>query len=154
MKKAVLMMSIAALVIVIGVQMAAAAPGGFRGFASPQPQPRVWNLELTQEQRAKLLEIHEQYYKELNKIRNQLIDKNYQLKKLYLSENPDQNKINALYDEITALRTKYYNLKLQQRDAVAGIVGVENYPLRGYGYGFGCGGPGLGRGGFGGCWGY
>jgi|GEM_PF-6186185 Spy/CpxP family protein refolding chaperone len=152
MKKTVLMMSIAALVIVVGVQIAAAAPGGFRGFASLQPQQGVWNPELTQEQRAKLLEIHEQYYKELNKIRAQLIDKTYELKKLYLSENPDKNKINALYDEVSALRAKFYNIKLQQRDAVAEIMGVEQYLLRGYGFGYG--GPGFGRMGFRGCWGY
>jgi len=118
--------------------------------------------ELTKEQQAQLEKLHQKFYDETAQLRTQLLTKSGELNILLSTSNPDVEKARALQKEISDLRAKMaqerLNLQLEARkispDTRIGMGYGRGYGrhMRGYGYGKGGYGHHMGGYGPGSCW--
>ena len=166
MKKIVMTISLVALVLI-----------AFQAMAHPpvkqgNPNPG-WGQALTQEQRAKVDTLRQQYMRDTLETRKNLMAKRLELRTLMAQPNVDAQKARALHDEMMALRNQLQKRRFDFRLAVRKIVPTagtrcgmwepgngpgmnrsgwgQHSPMgRGMGMGYG-GGYGRGHGGFGGC---
>lgn len=94
MKKKIVMMSLV-LAVVLVASMALADPWGGRFYGMG---PMVPNL--TPDQSQKVLALQQAHLEKITPIQQDLFAKKMELRSLWLSQNPDQARINALQKEI------------------------------------------------------
>lgn len=116
MKTKVLYLMAAVFAVSLIAEIAMAGPWyvgclGYGGFGIPN----IPNL--TPEQATKIQCIRENYLKDIIPLRQQLVAKKLELRSLWLSQNPDQAKINALQKEIPNL-----NAKIQEKSTNASLI--------------------------------
>ncbi len=114
-------------------------------------------LKLTTEQKTKLIDLQEKLFTDKEKNTDEIVKKEFELKKLYLAEKPDINAIDKAQDEIKALADKNIPLFREFRNSARALLTDEQLKADPYAFmepGFGpMGGPGFGAGfgpGFGG----
>jgi Spy/CpxP family protein refolding chaperone len=78
-------------------------PGGDRDY---YPDKMFKKLNLTDEQKTKIEALVTAREKEIRPIREKMFDKSLELRRLWLNENPDKDKILALQKEARTLRDK------------------------------------------------
>lgn len=183
MKKIIVAVGIVALIGMIAVPAIAHGPrwgGGGRmmgnwGGGGPGDcpfygkGPYAQTDTLTEEQRGELKELHQKFYDETAQVRSDLRAKQGELRALMNTSNPDETKAKALQEEVSDLKAKMaearieYQLKARKinPDARYGLgagkgKGGYGRHMRGYGHGpnsacprWDQGGPGWDRGGFG-----
>lgn len=84
-------------------------PGSMMGYGSDCYGAGVLanpNLNLTEEQAARIRALDEKYLGEIKPIQDQFYDKRGELKLEWLQRTPDHSKINALQQEVTNLRNQ------------------------------------------------
>jgi Spy/CpxP family protein refolding chaperone len=97
MKKTIVMMSLVlALALVASAALAGPWGGRFYGVGPMVPS-------LTPEQSQKVLALQQAHLEKITPIQQDLFAKKMELRSLWLSQNPDQAKINALQKEIFEL---------------------------------------------------
>jgi len=115
---------------------------------------------LDREQATKLDQLRQDFFKDTTDLRNELWNKSRELGSVLNSENPDKGKAEALQNEISGLRTKLaqkrLDFQLETRRIVPNTERGEGYGpgygrgMMGYGPGYGQGrmgyGPGYGQG--------
>jgi Spy/CpxP family protein refolding chaperone len=111
-------------------------------------------LNLSDEQKTKIESIVTAREKEIRPIREKMFDKSVELRRLWLNENPDKDKILALQKEVRTLRDKMEDKATALRFEIRKILTPEQQEkLASFGWGRGQGfGPRVGmrgRGGFG-----
>ena len=116
---------------------------------------------LTEEQQAKLDKLNQDFYNETSTLRNEIWSKKRELNTLLSEEQIDEAKAKALSNELTALKSKMADKRLQYRIEAQKIAPGAGFGAgwgrkgthRGYGYGKGKGKGGY-KGGYGrgGCW--
>ena len=182
MKRVLTAVGIMTLVAALAVPALAQGPGwgpgrmmqgyGY-GPGGPADQPRygAWAGNLTDEQREQINKLHQKFYDQTAQLRSQIVAKQSELNILMNTSNPDVQKASALQKDISDLRAKMaqerLNLQFEVRkinpDARIGMgygpgPGWSGRGMRGFGpgaggYGYG---PGMGwhRGGYGpgSCW--
>jgi zinc resistance-associated protein len=130
--------------------------GGGPGYCY-QGQGNFGNL--TDEQRAKLDKLNQDFYNETNTLRNEIWTKKRELNTLLSQEQIDEEKVRALNKDLTALKAEMADKRLQHRlDAQKIAPGAGFGPgwgrkghHKGFGPSRGYGGP-MGGYGQGGCW--
>jgi len=115
-------------------------------------------LNLTADQQKKLADLQEKFFEDNDKITDQVIDKQRQLRKLYVAETPNIKAIDKAQDEIKALSDKRIALSRDFRNKARALLTAEQLKTNPYAFmmgpGFGGGfGPGMMGPGFGGGWG-
>jgi Spy/CpxP family protein refolding chaperone len=156
--------------LVLGIAAVAfAAPGGRwgGGFGRVSGQAAVgstnWaspitQLDLSDEQYAKLREIQNQAFEKMQALRDEMAKKMLELQNLYLQKNPDKAAIDAKQKELSELRDKMWQLRQDNFNEANKVLTKEQQDklnsLRGNGFGRGAGfGPGACHG-FGGGFGW
>ncbi|MBW1800769.1 MAG: periplasmic heavy metal sensor [Deltaproteobacteria bacterium] len=137
---------------------------GYRGTGPAySPYKRDRSSGLTAEQHEKLGQVYKKFYDDTAKLRNDLLAKQSELNTLLNASNPDTDKAKALQTEISDLRGKMAQLRVDL-ELEKKKIAPEATCNRGYGRGYygkkrgGCGpgmmGPGRGRSGYGPgyCW--
>jgi Spy/CpxP family protein refolding chaperone len=106
MKKNILIGMVAVVAMTLVASMALAGPGFGRGmgYGPGYGNPPVANL--TPEQSSKIQAIQQANFKEIGPIQEQLFAKRTELRNLWLSQNPDPGRIDALQKEMLAIRTE------------------------------------------------
>jgi len=125
------------------------ARGEFGGYAG---------VDLTADQKAKLSEMRDANFKDIQPLREQMWAKRDELRKLWLEANPDQAKIAAAQKEMSSLRDQMQDKMTAYRLSALKVLTPEQQekirswgPGRGFGPGRGYGPAGC-PGGFGGRW--
>lgn len=125
------------------------ARGEFGGYAG---------VDLTADQKAKLSEMRDANFKDIQPLREQMWTKRDELRKLWLEANPDQAKITAAQKEMSSLRDQMQDKMTAYRLSALKVLTPEQQekirswgPGRGFGPGRGYGPAGC-PGGFGGRW--
>jgi Spy/CpxP family protein refolding chaperone len=130
-------------------------PGGDRDF---NPDKMFKKLNLTDEQKTKIEALVAAREKEIRPIREKMFDKSVELRRLWLNENPDKDKILALQKEARTLRDNMEDKATALRFEIRKILTPEQQAkLANFGWGRdpgfgprGCmrdqGGPGPGMG--------
>jgi Spy/CpxP family protein refolding chaperone len=146
--------------LVLGIAVVAvAAPGGRFGIGAGSPAagtqnwaPPFTQLDLTEEQYAKLRDIENKYFEKMQTLRNEISRKALELRNLYLQKNPDENAIEEKQKEISDLREQMWQLRQDKFNEANNVFTKEQLDklnsLRGQGFGRGCGfgHKGFGRG--------
>jgi hypothetical protein len=111
-------------------------------------------LNLTTDQKSKLIDLQEKLFTGNEEITDGIVKKGFELKKLYLADNPDINAIDKVQDDIKALADKRIPLFREYRDTARALLTEEQlkadpYAFIGPGEGMGPGcfsafGPGPG----------
>ncbi|MBN1848910.1 MAG: periplasmic heavy metal sensor [Deltaproteobacteria bacterium] len=138
MKKLLITATVALLVCAVAYPALARGPAMGQGnnpayggpYTNYAPQPN-----LTDEQRTQLDQLHKKFYDETVQIRNELGSKSLELNNLLRSSNPDATKVKALQKEISDLRAKL-DEKRVDFDLEARKIVPEGYDF-GMGYGRG-----------------
>ena len=108
-------------------------------------------LDLTAEQKAKMSEMRDAQFKEMEPLRNQMFAKRDELRKLWLEPNPDQAKITAAQKEMNALRDQMQEKMTAFRlNALTVLTPEQKEKIRSFADGKGFGPGRGGRGGWGG----
>ncbi len=165
MNKRILTLGFAA-VLIAGLMIAGAAlaqpwgdrpgyggGGGYWGCPYYQDGPGGSGLNLTADQQKKLTDLQEKYIDANDKISDQIVDKQRELRKLYATDTPDFKAIDKAEDQIRGLMDKKFSLNREFRNSARSLLTDEQ--LKAYPYAFsgpgsclGYGaGPGYGRGG-------
>jgi len=170
MKKTLTIIGTMLLVAAIAAPVLAYGPGRGKGqrmsgYWKGGPgycrQDRRGYENLTEGQRSQLDRVHQKFYDETAQLRNEIWSKSAELNTLLSSANPDAEKAKALQNEISDLRAKMAQKRIDFELEVRKIA-PEVRSGRGYGRGYGPrmrgSGPGMGYGrhmggyGPGGCW--
>lgn len=157
-----ILVPIFALLIITAVWAQAEAEDWQGNFRCP-----YWdtNLNLTQDQQDKLLDIQDDYRKDSQKIWLDMSRKELELRELYMADKPDLKKIEKAEDQIRDLMEKKFDLSREHRVKMRGVLtdeqleanpqaficpgfGMGSGPGMRPGMGGGSGGPGRGSGGF------
>jgi zinc resistance-associated protein len=148
MKRALSVMAIVVLVGAVAMPAWAHGPGWGRGGygmgpgGGPDYCPRYgnsaggWNDGLTEEQRAQLDKLYQKFTDETASMRSDLWNKRGELNTLLNSPNPDAEKAKALQKEISDLRSKMAEKKLDLR-LEEGKIALDKGLAKGYGRGYG-----------------
>lgn len=159
MKKILAIVGILALAAVIAVPVLAQGPGYARGrgmqgawAGDPGAWPRYgWGANLTDEQRAQMDSLHQKFYDETAQVRSQMWAKQAELNVLMNTSNPDLEKARALQKEISDLKAKMAQERINLYAETKKIDPDARF-AQGWGRGKGFGprggdyGPGMGRG--------
>jgi Spy/CpxP family protein refolding chaperone len=116
MKKTIVMMSLV-LAVALMASMALAGPWGGRFYGAG---PMVPNL--TPEQSQKVLALQQAHLEKITPIQQELFSKKTELRTLWLSQNPDQAKINALQKEIFDLVDKLQQESTKLRSDILKVI--------------------------------
>jgi Spy/CpxP family protein refolding chaperone len=170
MKKLTLVLMAVALGILLTVPALAFGPGGGSGpggcYQGNCPggdrdyyrDKMFKKLNLTDEQKTKIEALVTAGEKEIRPITEKMSDKSVELRRLWLKENPDKDKILAIQKEVRALRDKMEDKATALRFEIRKVLTPEQQEKltsfgwgRGMGFGprgsmRGQGGPGLGMG--------
>jgi len=122
-RKLVVWLLVGAFTLGVGANMAFArgghgmgggmGPGGGMGKGMGICNPS--NPTLSPEQRQKLLELRQAYLNEITPIQNQLVSKKLELRNLWRSQTPDQDKILEKQKEINALHAQIQEKAIKYR---------------------------------------
>jgi len=170
MKRIITVLGIVLLVGAIALPAMAYGPGcgkgrNMMGYGQGGPGAcQQGNDNLTEEQRAQLDKLHQKFYDETAQLRSGLWAKQGELDSRLLVSNPDAEKIRALQKEISDLRAKMDQARIDFQLEARKINPDARYGMgygkggggfgphhRGYGRGMGNGPGGMGYG-PGGCW--
>jgi Spy/CpxP family protein refolding chaperone len=162
-----MVLALVALLLVIGTGCNRDRQGKEKGhFGQDKDKGYVGDtdkLNLTTEQKTKLIDLKEKLFTDKDEINDEIVKKNFELEKLYLAEKPDVNAIDKAQDEIKALADKNIPIFREFRNNARGLLTEEQLKANPYAFmepgfrpmggpGFGVGfGPGLDEG-FGICW--
>ncbi len=117
MKTKILYITIAVFALALVASVAMAGPGYGRGIGYGYGIPPVSNL--TPEQASKIQAIQHTHLKDIAPLKQQLMSKRMELRAAWLTQNPDQAKINALQKDILDLTAKIQekatNARLEMR---------------------------------------
>lgn len=141
MKKSILigMVAVLALALVASATMAW-GPGYGRGagYGSRYGNPPI--SDLTTEQATKIQAIREAQFKDIAPLQQQLFAKKMELRGLWLSQNPDQAKINVLQKDILNISAKLQEKATNARFEMRKVLTPEQQAqLTAYGPGMGYG---------------
>jgi Spy/CpxP family protein refolding chaperone len=165
MKRSIIAVSVATLLmaglVIAGV--ASADPrddfpgpgGGYWGCPYYQGGP-AGTLNLTEDQQKKLADLQEKFFADNDKITDQIVDKERELRKLYVAETPNVKTIDKAQDEVKGLMDKRIALTRDFRNKARALLTAEQLKENPYAFMMGSGmGGGFGAGmmGFGGGWG-
>ena len=140
MKAKILFIVVALFVLALFASVAMAGPGYGRGagYGPGYGNPPVSNL--TPEQASKIQTIQQANLKDIAPLQQQQLTKKMELRTAWLSQNPDQAKINALQKEILniggQLQQKTTNARFEMRKV---LTPEQQAQLSVYGYGKGYG---------------
>ncbi|MEN6325524.1 MAG: Spy/CpxP family protein refolding chaperone [Syntrophomonas sp.] len=106
MKKLTLTLLAVAIGLVLSMPVFAFGPGDGMGHgAGYHHHDSGWSqLNLSDAQKAKIEALQVAHRKEIRPIREKMFDKSVELRKMWLRENPDKDKILALQKEVRTLR--------------------------------------------------
>ena len=106
MKKITLTLLTLAVGLVLSMPVFASGPGqGMRHGGGNHHEYTVWSkLNLTDAQKAKIEALQIAHRKEIRPVREKMFDKSVELRRMWLQENPDKDKILALQKEVRVLR--------------------------------------------------
>lgn len=121
----------------------AETPGFFGDFRGT-PSPGFWGVNLSEEQRAKILEIEKNFATQAANLRAQLETKMLELRELQLKEATEENaqSIRAKIGEILALRQELFALRKDMVQQILNVLTPEqlkNFPPLGQGMRWGMG---------------
>lgn len=120
MKKKLLVMGILLVFILSAASLAYAFPG--YGLGKGQA---FKDLNLTDEQIKKITDIRTQYFDKMLTLRNDLAKLNFELRNLYLQNNPDQKLIDDKISKIKELKDKMLSLKQEEFEKIKGVLTAE-----------------------------
>ncbi len=150
MKRKRLLILTAALILVLGIAggaFAAASNDSTPPGNADQWKPPVLSVNPTDEQLNKLRELRTECFNETQNIRSELQKKVFELRNLYLDNNPDQEEIASKRAEIDELRSQLQDTREEYRRQMSEIFTQEQLDqlgqMRGCG---GCLGVGCGMG--------
>jgi len=128
MKKSILHLTVA-LLLVFGLVQVAAAGMGWEG-GPPLLNSEKWvnpveALDLTDQQINAILEINQNSFEQTRELRIQLMDSMYELKQVRLQKNPDQAQVNAKIKEINELQEKIHTISQQSRELYQALLSDE-----------------------------
>ena len=108
MKKFTLTFLAVAMSLVLSMPVFAFGPGGGAGHGGGSRHHHdnaVWSsLNLSDAQKAKMQTLQTAHWKDIRPNREKMFDKSVELRRLWLQENPDKDKILALQKEVRTLR--------------------------------------------------
>ena len=116
MKKTIVMMSLV-LAVALMATVALAGPWGGRFYGMG---PMVPNL--TSEQSQKILSLQQAHLEKITPLQQDLYAKKLELRRLWLEQNPDQVKINALHKEIFDLVDRIQQESIQLRTDILKVI--------------------------------
>jgi Spy/CpxP family protein refolding chaperone len=116
MKKTIVMMSLV-LAVALMATVALAGPWGGRFYGVG---PMVPNL--TPEQSQKILALQQDHLEKITPLQQELYEKKLELRRLWLEQNPDQGKINALQQEIFNLVDRIQQESIQLRTDILKVI--------------------------------
>jgi len=164
MKKILTVAGTLLLVLAIAIPVLAHGPGWGKGhhrIGRWKSGPGCcWNYgrvyeNLTEEQRSQLDGLYQKFHDERTQLRNEIQSKRAELNILLNSPNPDAEKAKALQKEISDLRAKMaqerINLRLEARKIAPELRFGRGYRWGYYGHHMRGHSPGMGHG-LGGCW--
>jgi zinc resistance-associated protein len=148
MKRVLTAAGIMTLVAALAIPALAQGPGmgrGFRGQGGSEDCPgHRYSGNLTEEQKSQMDKLHQKFFDQTAPLRSQIAAKHSELNILMNTSNPDLEKAKALQKELTDLKGKMgqerINLYAEERK-------IDPNARFGMGYGRGMGGPGRGMGG-------
>jgi Spy/CpxP family protein refolding chaperone len=110
---------------------------GGRGYCN---EAGLRRLNLTDEQKAKIEALRIAYEKDVRPIKEKMFDKSVALRRLWLQENPDKDKIYAAQKEVRTLRDKIQDKVTALRFEIRKILTPEQKEkLASFGWGRGMG---------------
>jgi Spy/CpxP family protein refolding chaperone len=89
------------------------------------PRDHPGRMDLSEEQRKKMKEIHMKSGKEIMTLKNQAMEKKAHLKTLTTADKPDMNEINKTIDEMSALNAQIMKKKTAAKMEVRGLLTDE-----------------------------
>ncbi|NIQ91245.1 MAG: Spy/CpxP family protein refolding chaperone [Deltaproteobacteria bacterium] len=139
MKKVLTTLGILVLVGFLAAPVFAHRYGGGKNYGGPGSGP-CWyeGGNLTDDQRAELEKLHQQYVDDTAKLREEIWNKSAELDTLLNSSNPDPKKAKGLQREISDLKTKMSDKRLDF-ELKARKIAPNARSGRGYGKGYGRG---------------
>ena len=155
MKRVLTAAGIMTLVAALAVPVLAQGPGMGRGRmmqgygpdgSGDQPRYGAWAEKLTDEQKAQLDKLHQKFFDDTASLRSQIAAKHSELNILMNTSNPDVQKARALQKELSDLKAKMAQERINLQFEVRKINPDARF---GMGHGRGMGGPGRGMGGYG-----
>lgn len=159
MKRQIIVLTVAALLIIGTLQVAFAAGWGAGGIGGRMGKglgadgdfiPPVEELDLSADQRQQMVDICESYFKELQALRAKFQEKLHELRILRLKGETDESVLSEKAEEVKALQSEILKLMQEKRDKINSILTEEQkeqlYSRRGMRFGGGRGNmePGLG----------
>lgn len=117
MKKITVISLSVMLVLVVAFSAAMAGPWGGRFYGMG---PAIPNL--TPEQSAKILALQQGHLEKITPIQQDLFNKKTELRSLWLAQNPDQAKINALQQEIFKLVDQLQQESIKLRSEIFKVI--------------------------------
>ena len=159
MKKLVTIIGVMLLAGVIAYPVFAHGPGWGRGYhmrGYGGGPGACWQGDggargLTRDQRGRLDELDQKFFKETGNLRNEIWSKNAELDRLLNAQNPDEGKIKSLQKEIGTLRNQMAEKRLNYRLEARKVAPEGYYDGNAGRYSGGRGGS-RGNYGPGGCW--
>ena len=124
MKKYMYLIAAAAAVLLVAGIVWAAGPAVDKP-AFPGPGGPGDRLNLTTEQKGKLLDLQEKLFADMEKLNTDMAKKDFEMKRLFLAEKPDLKAIDKAQDEIKALADKRITLMRSFRDKARALLTSE-----------------------------
>ncbi len=107
---------------------------GHRGYRDDYRSDRDYEGDLTRDKLRQLDEAHEAFYKDTEKLRDNIYDKEVDLSRELAGENPDKQKAAKLQKEISELRSKLDQKRIDHLIEIRKIAPkAGRYWMRGYG---------------------
>ncbi len=129
MKKKILFLTVALLLVFGIVQVAMAAGMGWGGgphmLNSDKWVSPVKALNLTDQQITKMREINQNNYEQTRELRIKLMDSMHELKQLQLQKNPDKDQVDTKIKEVNDLRQKIHDISRQSRQQCHSLLTKE-----------------------------
>ena len=147
MKKAVVALGLAVVVVLAGTYVYAGGPGFGPGKGSRNCAAGWGAANLTSEQQTKMQGLRQQHYGEVAPLRDRMISLRQELRTLWSDPNADSTVIQAKTKEMNDLRAQMQDKGLHLRLEARNLLTPDQVQAMGAGCGMGSGrGPGHGRG--------
>ncbi len=128
MKKLTLTLLAVAIGLVLSMPVFAFGPGygmGKGGGYYHRDEAGWSQLNLSDAQKAKIEALQVAYRKEIRPIREKMFDKSVELRKMWLRENPDKDKILALQKEVRTLRDQLEDKSVAHKLEIRKVLTAE-----------------------------
>ena len=130
MKKKMMLLTVTLVFIFSIIQVAAAfgmgwGDGGPRKLNSDKWASKYKALNLTEQQKSKMIEIDQDTYSQTRDLRIKLMDSMHELKQLQLQSNPDSAKIEAKINEVNDMRDKLHGVLQKSREQCRSLLTPE-----------------------------